>query len=106
MCSPFEESERGCRTDDVARKEPAAEAACLRAATPPEPEPDQEPGKLRGLFRRRGRPHRVTPSHSAGTSLRGLRRRPINAPDSSTTSTRGSAYGTTTSAHSPTTPGP
>ncbi|MFF8717246.1 hypothetical protein ACF07T_38375 [Streptomyces sp. NPDC015184] len=45
-----------CHADDVARKEAAAEAARLQAATPPEPEPehDQEPGKLRGLFRRRG----------------------------------------------------
>ncbi|MFJ8650650.1 replication-relaxation family protein [Streptomyces sp. NPDC093546] len=44
-----------CRADDVARKE-AAEAARLQAATPPEPEHDhdQKPGKLRGLFRRRG----------------------------------------------------
>ncbi|MGI5484805.1 hypothetical protein [Streptomyces lavendofoliae] len=45
-----------CHADDVARKEAAAEAARIQAATPPEPEPehDQEPGKLRGLFRRRG----------------------------------------------------
>ncbi|MEU6602779.1 replication-relaxation family protein [Streptomyces flaveolus] len=45
-----------CHADDVARKEAAAEAARLQAATPPQPEPehDQEPGKLRGLFRRRG----------------------------------------------------
>ncbi|MGC4918560.1 hypothetical protein [Streptomyces albogriseolus] len=45
-----------CHADDVARKEAAAEAARLQAATPPElePEHDQEPGKLRGLFRRRG----------------------------------------------------
>ncbi|MFF3934200.1 hypothetical protein [Streptomyces hirsutus] len=44
-----------CHADDVARKEAAAEAARLQAATPPEPESDhdQEPGKLRGLFRRR-----------------------------------------------------
>lgn len=45
-----------CHADDVVRKEAAAEAARVRAATPPEPEHDrnQEPGKLRGLFRRRG----------------------------------------------------
>ncbi|OSZ59863.1 hypothetical protein OQI_13945 [Streptomyces pharetrae CZA14] len=47
-----------CHTDDVARKKAAVEAARLQAATPPEPEPepehDQEPGKLRRLFRRRG----------------------------------------------------
>jgi hypothetical protein len=43
-----------CHADDVARKEAAAEAARLQAATPPEPEHDQEPGKLRRLFRRRG----------------------------------------------------
>lgn len=42
-----------CHADDVAREEAAAEAARLRAATPPEPEHDQELGKLRGLFRRR-----------------------------------------------------
>ncbi|WP_416531560.1 hypothetical protein [Streptomyces coelicoflavus] len=40
----------------MVRKEAAAEAARLQAATPPEPEPehDQEPGKLRGPFRRHG----------------------------------------------------
>ncbi|MCX2928433.1 hypothetical protein [Streptomyces sp. NEAU-W12] len=45
-----------CPADDVAREEAAAEAARLQAATPPEPEHDrdQEPGKLRGLFRHRG----------------------------------------------------
>ncbi|WP_031080503.1 hypothetical protein [Streptomyces sp. NRRL S-118] len=45
-----------CHADDVAREEAAAEAARLRAATPPEPEHDhdQEAGKLRGLVRRRG----------------------------------------------------
>jgi hypothetical protein len=45
-----------CHADDVARKEAAAEAARVQAATSPEPEHDhdQEPGKLRGLFRRRG----------------------------------------------------
>ncbi|WP_236570178.1 hypothetical protein [Streptomyces mexicanus] len=44
-----------CHADDVAREEAAAEAARLQAATPPEPEHDhdQEPGKLRRLFRRR-----------------------------------------------------
>ncbi|MET8615877.1 replication-relaxation family protein [Streptomyces misionensis] len=42
-----------CHADDVAREEAAAEAARLQAATPPEPEHDQEPGKpRRGLFRR------------------------------------------------------
>jgi hypothetical protein len=45
-----------CHADDVAREEAAAEAARLRAATPPEPEHDhdQEAGKFRGLVRRRG----------------------------------------------------
>ncbi|MFE2848880.1 hypothetical protein ACFXKS_36260 [Streptomyces scopuliridis] len=44
-----------CRADDVARKEAAAEAVRQLAALPPEPEEDrdQEPGKRRGLFRRR-----------------------------------------------------
>jgi hypothetical protein len=44
-----------CHADDVARKEAPAEAARLQAATPSEPEPehDQKPGRLRGLFRRR-----------------------------------------------------
>ncbi|MGW0771573.1 hypothetical protein [Streptomyces sp. NPDC002676] len=46
-----------CHADDVAaaRQEAAAEAARQPAAAPPEPEDDrdQEPGKLRGLFRRR-----------------------------------------------------
>lgn len=44
-----------CHADDVARKEAAAEADRLQAAAPPEPEDDhvQEPGNLRGLFRRR-----------------------------------------------------
>ncbi|MGW3681561.1 hypothetical protein [Streptomyces prasinus] len=35
-------------------RKPPAEAARLQAAMPPEPEHDQEPGKLRGLFRCRG----------------------------------------------------
>ncbi|WP_232542893.1 hypothetical protein [Streptomyces sp. QHH-9511] len=45
-----------CHADDVACEEVAAEAARLRAATPPgtEHDQDQEPGKLRGLFRRLG----------------------------------------------------
>lgn len=45
-----------CHADDVARKEAAAEAARLQAAAPSEPEPehDRDPGRLRGLFRRRG----------------------------------------------------
>ncbi|MEV7018928.1 hypothetical protein [Streptomyces sp. NPDC093991] len=45
-----------CHVDDVAREEAAAEAARLQATTPPVPEHDhaREPGKLRGLFRRRG----------------------------------------------------
>ncbi|TWD12894.1 hypothetical protein FB570_12143 [Streptomyces sp. T12] len=45
-----------CQVDGVARKEAAVEAARLLAAMPPEPEPehDQELGKFRGLFRRRG----------------------------------------------------
>ncbi|MEU9983786.1 hypothetical protein [Streptomyces sp. NPDC050856] len=43
-----------CHAEDVARKEAAVEVARLQAARPPEPEHDQEPGKLRGLFRRRG----------------------------------------------------
>lgn len=44
-----------CHADDVARQEAAAEAARRQVAVPPEPEGDrdQEPGKLRGLFRRR-----------------------------------------------------
>ncbi|WP_436942653.1 hypothetical protein [Streptomyces sp. SudanB66_2053] len=44
-----------CHADDVAREEAAAEAAHLQAAPPsgPEAERDQEPSKLRGLFRRR-----------------------------------------------------
>ncbi|WP_435192092.1 replication-relaxation family protein [Streptomyces sp. bgisy126] len=42
-----------CRADDVAREGAAAEAAHIHATTPPEPEHDQEPGKLCGLFRRR-----------------------------------------------------
>ncbi|MFF5407846.1 hypothetical protein ACFY8K_33890 [Streptomyces misionensis] len=42
-----------CRADDVARAEAAAEAARLQAATPPEPEDGQEPGRGRGWFRRR-----------------------------------------------------
>ncbi|MFE9361227.1 hypothetical protein ACFYPB_45340 [Streptomyces olivaceoviridis] len=43
-----------CHADDVARKEAAAEAARLQAATPPEPEPDhdQDPGRGRSWFRR------------------------------------------------------
>ncbi|MFD3532621.1 hypothetical protein [Streptomyces sp. NPDC058664] len=45
-----------CHADDVACKEAGAEAARVQAAAPPEPEHDhgREPGKLRGLFRRRG----------------------------------------------------
>ncbi|MET8168894.1 replication-relaxation family protein [Streptomyces sp. NPDC005329] len=45
---------RTCWTDYLAGRE-AAEAARVQAAAPPEPEDDhdQEPGKLRGLFRRR-----------------------------------------------------
>jgi hypothetical protein len=43
-----------CHADDAAREETAAEAARIQAATPREPEHDQEPGKLRGMFRRRG----------------------------------------------------
>ncbi|MFF5506495.1 hypothetical protein [Streptomyces roseolus] len=45
-----------CRADDVAHEEAAAGAARIEAATPLalEPEHVQEPGKLRGLFRRRG----------------------------------------------------
>ncbi|MEU5709997.1 MULTISPECIES: hypothetical protein [Streptomyces] len=43
-----------CHAHDVARKEAVAEAARLQAATPAEREHGQEPGKLRGLFRRRG----------------------------------------------------
>jgi hypothetical protein len=44
-----------CHADDIAREEAAAEATRLQVATPPEPTDahDQEPGKLRGLFRRR-----------------------------------------------------
>jgi hypothetical protein len=44
-----------CHDDDVAAQEAAAEAARRQAAAPPEPEAHyyQEPGKLRGLFRRR-----------------------------------------------------
>ncbi|KUN16262.1 hypothetical protein AQJ11_39890 [Streptomyces corchorusii] len=44
-----------CHADDVARKEAAAEAARLQAATPPEPEPDhgQESGRGRSWVRRR-----------------------------------------------------
>jgi hypothetical protein len=42
-----------CHAADVARKEAADEAARHQAATPLEQERDQEPGKLRGLFRRR-----------------------------------------------------
>jgi hypothetical protein len=42
-----------CHADDVAAQEAAAEAARLQAATPPEPEDDQEPGRGRGWFRRR-----------------------------------------------------
>ncbi|MFF1545000.1 hypothetical protein [Streptomyces sp. NPDC058291] len=44
-----------CHAADVARKEAADEAARHQAATPLEQEHDhdQEPGKLRGLFRRR-----------------------------------------------------
>ncbi|MGW0933096.1 hypothetical protein [Streptomyces sp. NPDC002644] len=40
----------------MARENAAAEAARLEAAAPAEPEDDHdlEPGKLRGLFRRRG----------------------------------------------------
>ncbi|MFV0126146.1 hypothetical protein ACLGI4_00140 [Streptomyces sp. HMX112] len=50
---------RGIITDtehqavNATREEAAAEAARVQAATPPEPEHDQEPGKLRALFRRR-----------------------------------------------------
>lgn len=69
MGSPFEQLERDCHADDIARKQAAAEAARLQAATPPEPEPDQEPGKLRGLFRRRGRLRTATPPHFAGQPL-------------------------------------
>ncbi|MFF9556262.1 hypothetical protein ACF1DY_10625 [Streptomyces albus] len=43
-----------CHADDVARKEAAAEAARFQAAAPSGPEHDREPGRLRGLFRRRG----------------------------------------------------
>ncbi|MGA5171253.1 MULTISPECIES: hypothetical protein [Streptomyces] len=45
-----------CHAGDVSRKEAAIEAARLQAATPSESDHDhaQEPGKLRGLFRRRG----------------------------------------------------
>ncbi|MFF8104415.1 hypothetical protein ACF07S_32770 [Streptomyces sp. NPDC016640] len=45
-----------CHASDVAREEAAAEAARPQAAMPPEPEHDhdQEPGKLRSLFRRSG----------------------------------------------------
>ncbi|MER6162827.1 replication-relaxation family protein [Streptomyces sp. NPDC001868] len=44
-----------CHADDVARQKAAAQAARRQTAAPPEPEDDhdQEPGKLRGLFRRR-----------------------------------------------------
>ncbi|MFD6363406.1 hypothetical protein ACFWFX_26680 [Streptomyces roseolus] len=52
-----------CRADDVAREE--AEAARRQAVIPPEPEHDPEPGKLRGLFRRRGRPTGRRPSRRA-----------------------------------------
>lgn len=43
-----------CQADDVAAQEAAAEAARRQAAAPPEPDDDhvQEPGELRGLFRR------------------------------------------------------
>ncbi|MFB6833798.1 hypothetical protein [Streptomyces hydrogenans] len=43
-----------CHGDDVARQEAAAKAARLEAVVPSEPEQGQGPGKLRGLFRRRG----------------------------------------------------
>ncbi|MFH9958490.1 hypothetical protein ACH4OX_30310 [Streptomyces roseolus] len=51
-----------CRADDIAREE--AEAARRQAVIPPEPEHGPEPGKLRGLFRRRGRPTGRRPSPS------------------------------------------
>jgi hypothetical protein len=40
-----------CHADDVAREEAAAEAACLQAAAPPEPEDGPKPGRGRGWFR-------------------------------------------------------
>jgi mono/diheme cytochrome c family protein len=43
-----------CHAADITREEAAAEGARPQAAMPPEPEHDQEPDKLRGLFRRRG----------------------------------------------------
>nr|CAI78196.1 conserved hypothetical protein [Streptomyces ambofaciens ATCC 23877]CAJ89254.1 conserved hypothetical protein [Streptomyces ambofaciens ATCC 23877] len=54
-----------CHADVVAREEAAAGAARLQAAAPPGPERDhdhEDPGKVRGLFRRRGWPHTSTPS--------------------------------------------
>ncbi|MDT0433300.1 MULTISPECIES: hypothetical protein [Streptomyces] len=42
-----------CHTEDVARKEAAAEAARLQAIAPPEPEHGHEPDRGRGWFRRR-----------------------------------------------------
>ncbi|WP_234482063.1 hypothetical protein [Streptomyces sp. MBT49] len=42
-----------CHTEEAAREETAAEAARLQAATPPEPEDDQESGRGRGWLRRR-----------------------------------------------------